>query len=101
MTFEKISAPVKSLNELAIANIEKMAELQMGLASKGIQVAVESLKSASAVTDVEGLKAYCASQNEVAKGLVEDVVASTNTVAELSKTYAEDAKVIVEAAVAA
>lgn len=101
MTFEKISAPAKALNELAIANIEKLTELQLGLASKGVQVAVESLKSASAVSDIEGLKSFYSAQNEVAKGLVEDVVASTNTVAEIGKAYVEDAKGIVETAVAA
>ncbi len=101
MTFEKFSAPAKALNELAIANIEKLAELNLALAEKSIKVGVETLKSASAVSDLEGLKAFYAGQNEVAKGLVEDVVASSNTVAELGKAYVEDAKGIVETAVAA
>ncbi len=101
MNFEKFSAPVKALNELAIANIEKLAELNLALAEKSVKVSVESLKSASAVSDLAGLKSFYAGQNEVAKGLVEDVVASSSTVAEIGKAYVEDAKGIVETAVAA
>ncbi len=101
MTFEKYTAPVKALNELAIANIEKMAALQLSFAEKSVKVGVDSLKSASAVSDLEGLKSFYTAQNEVAKGLVEDVVANGTTVAELGKAYAEDAKSIVETAVAA
>jgi phasin family protein len=101
MTIEKFSAPVKALNELAIANFEKLAALQLSFAEKSVKVGVESLKSASAVTDLEGLKAFYTTQSEVAKGLVEDVVASSTTVAEIGKAYAEDAKGIVESAVAA
>ncbi len=101
MTFEKFAAPAQALNELAISNIEKLAALQLSFAEKSVQIAVASLKSASAVTDLEGLKAFYSNQNVVAKGLVEDVVASTTTVAEIGKAYAEDAKGIVETALAA
>jgi phasin family protein len=101
MAFEKYTAPVKALNELAIANIEKMAALQLSIAEKSVKVGVDSLKSASAVSDLEGLKSFYTAQNEVAKSLVEDAVANGNTVAELGKAYAEDAKGIVESAVAA
>jgi phasin family protein len=101
MNFEKFTAPTKALNELAISNIEKLAALQLSFAEKSIQVAVASLKSASAVTDLEGLKSFYSDQNVVAKGLVEDVVASTSTIAEIGKSYAEDAKGIVETAIAA
>ncbi len=101
MTFEKIATPVKALSELAIANVEKLAELNLALAEKSVKVSIDSLKSAAAVSDLEGLKAFYSSQNEVAKGLVEDVVASSNSVAEIGKAYVEDAKGIVETAIAA
>lgn len=93
---EKLDAPVKELNALAIKNIETLTELQLKTIQDNATVGVESIKSASAITDLEGLQSFLTDQAEVAKQIVEGIFANASTVAELSQGYAAEAKEIAE-----
>lgn len=93
---EKLDAPVKELNALAIKNIETLTELQLKTIQDNATVGVESIKSASAITDLEGLQSFLTDQAEVAKQFAEGIFANARTVAELSQGYAAEAKEIAE-----
>ena len=93
---EKLDAPVKELNALAIKNIETLTELQLKTIQDNATVGVESIKSASAITDLEGLQSFLTDQAEVAKQMAEGIFANARTVAELSQGYAAEAKEIAE-----
>ncbi len=93
---EKLDAPVKELNALAIKNIETLTELQLKTIQDNATVGVESIKSASAITDLEGLQSFLTDQAEVAKQIAEGIFANARTVAELSQGYADEAKEIAE-----
>lgn len=93
---EKLDAPVKELNALAIKNIETLTELQLKTIQDNATVGVESIKSASAITDLEGLQSFLTDQAEVAKQMAEGIFANARTVAELSQGYADEAKEITE-----
>lgn len=93
---EKLDAPVKELNALAIKNIETLTELQLKTIQDNATVGVESIKSASAITDLEGLQSFLTDQAEVARQIAEGIFANARTVAELSQGYAAEAKEIAE-----
>lgn len=93
---EKLDAPVKELNALAIKNIETLTELQLKTIQDNATVGLESIKSASAITDLEGLQSFLTDQAEVAKQMAEGIFANARTVAELSQGYAAEAKEIAE-----
>ncbi len=93
---EKLAAPVKELNALAINNIETLTELHLKTIQDNATIGVESIKSASAITDLEGLQSFLTDQAEVAKQIAEGIFANARTVAELSQGYAAEAKEIAE-----
>jgi len=98
---EKLAAPVKELNALAVKNIEELTALQLKTIQENATVGVESIKSASAITDLEGLQSFLSDQAEVAKQIAEGIFANARTVAELSQGYAAEAKEIAESSLKA
>ncbi len=93
---EKLAAPVLELNALAVKNIEQLTELQLKTIQDNATIGVESIKSASAITDLKGLQSFLTDQAEVAKQIAEGILANARTVAELSQGYAAEAKEIAE-----
>ena len=94
---EELLAPVKALNELAIANAEKLVALQSKNFEKYSKIALSSLQEASAVADLEQSQAYFKKQGEVSKQVAEDFAADMKEVAELGQAYvAEVQKVVSE-----
>jgi phasin family protein len=100
ISVEKFVAPVQELGALNVANIEKLISLQVEAFEEAAKTAVESLKKASAVKDLEGAKAYFAGQSEVVKQSVESAVARSKSVAEIAQAYPAGVKKIVDKALA-
>ena len=88
-------APYKALNELALANAEKLITLQSGNYIKYSNIALASLKEAAAVTDVEQSQAYFKKQTELSTKVAEDVKADVNVVAEIAKAYVDELQSVV------
>ena len=98
---DKIAAPVKELNALAVKNIEELTELQLKTIQENAKIGVESIKSASAISDLEDLQSFLTDQAEVAKQIAEGILANARTVAEMSQGYAADAREITESSIKA
>ena len=94
----KLVTPVHELNALTVTNIEKLVALQLKTIKECARVGVESLKGATAVRDLEGLKVYIEGQTDVAKGFAESIVADTRKVVDFGQSYAKAATEIVESA---
>ncbi len=94
--FEKYLTPVRELNNLAIANIEKLMGLQVKYIEDSVKVGLEQLKTASSITDVESFKNYITTQVEVSKQLTERAIEEGRTVAELSNSYATEVQKVVK-----
>ncbi len=92
---QNMFAPVKALNELALANIEKLVELNLATMHRYSDVALDAWKAALEVKDADGMREYVARQGEVAKEVVEGMVADAKEVAKLSQDYASSAQKIV------
>lgn len=93
---EELLTPVRTLNALAIANIEKMVDLQLTSARKYANMALESAKAAAAVKDIEGVKAFSASQVEILRQSADNWVADSKVIAELSKEFGTKAQAVVK-----
>jgi len=100
ISVEKFVAPLQELGALNVANIEKLISLQVEAFEEAAKTAVESLKKAAAVKDLEGAKGYFTSQSEVVKQSVESAVARSKSVAEIAQAYPASVKKIVDKAVA-
>jgi len=93
---EKFVAPLQELTALAVSNIEKLTELQLKSIEESANASVEALKSATAITDVEGFQSYLSAQAESAKDIAKNAQTNAQTIAELGKSYAEEAGKIVK-----
>ena len=94
--FEKYFAPVRELNTLAIANIEKLMDLQLKYIEDTTKASVETLKSAATITDAEGFKDYITAQVSTTKQLAERAAEDSRTVAELSNNYATEVQKVMK-----
>lgn len=94
---EVFIAPYKALNNLAIANTEKLVALQAANVVKYTNVAIGNLKEAATITDVEGSKAFFEKQAEVAQQVAEDVRADVQEVTEINKAYIAEVQSVFQA----
>jgi phasin family protein len=95
---EKLVAPIQELSTLAVSNIEKLTALQLKSIEENANTSVDALKSAAAIKDVEGFRSYISAQAEAAKEIATSAEANARAIAELGKSYAEEAGEIVKGA---
>ncbi len=93
---EKLAAPVQELNALAVKNIEELTALQLKTIQDNAAIGVDTIKSAATISDLEDLQSFLTAQADVAKQIAEGIFANARTVAELSQSYAAEAKEITE-----
>ncbi len=94
--FEKYFTPVRELNSLAIANLEKLVDLQVKYLEDSVKAGLEQLKTVSTISDAEGFKSYINTQVAVSKKLTERAIEDGRTVAELGNTYATEVQKVVK-----
>ncbi len=96
---DALMAPYKALNELAMANAEKLISVQSANYVKYSNMALASLKEAAVVTNVEKSKAYFKKQADLTRQVTEDLGSDVNVVAEMGNAYvAELQSVLVSSA---
>ncbi len=96
---DALVAPYKALNELALANVEKLVALQSTNYVKYSNLALASLKEAAAVTDVEQSKAFAEKQVELSKKVASDIQADVQVASDMSKAYVAELQSVVAASV--
>jgi len=94
---QEFFAPVQSLNTLAIATVEKAVDMQLTLARKYADIALESAKAATAVKDAEGAKSFADAQAEVVLKTVEDAVSDSKAFVDLGTEYGNEVQAILKA----
>ena len=95
-TLEKYLVPVKELNDLTLKSIEKISAAQVKLIQENARLSIESLKAATAISDLDSLQAYLKEQAEVAQGLYHKTVRDAETITKLSESYARSVKELFE-----
>ena len=96
-----IADSVKALTALNVANLEKVADIQIQYLEELTAAGIASLKKASQVKDLEGAKTYFTNQATAYRAIGENAVARTKEVGELARTYPTEVKAIFDKAVAA
>jgi len=84
---EKLLAPVKEFNKLAVANVEKLAQLQVSSLQEYSALGIAQLKAFSEVNDPASLQDYVGKQSEFLKTVGEKLASDARAVAELSKEF--------------
>jgi phasin family protein len=95
---EKYYAPVRELNNLAITNMEKVLEMQLKFIEDSTKAGLDSLKTAAAINDAEGLKEYLNSQVATSKQFTERALEDGRAAAELGNDYIKEAQNVVKEA---
>ena len=93
---EEMLAPARALNELALAKLERLVELQLDNTRKYTTVALDSMKAAMAVKDAEGVKSYTEQQAEVARKTAETMVEDGKVLVAMGKEYSEEVQSILK-----
>ncbi|MBI1732830.1 MAG: phasin family protein [Gammaproteobacteria bacterium] len=89
---EKYMAPVQELNALAVANVEKILNLQLKRIEETAKVSIEQLKAVASIKDVEGFQGYVTSYAESLRQLGERTAEDFRTVYELGNSYTTQAQ---------
>lgn len=94
-SFEEFFAPAIELNKIALSYTEKLVEMNLAVARKQAEVALAGWNAALTIKDPAEVQDYLTSQTEVARELVEGLVADANTVTQLNHEVAEDVRKVV------
>ena len=85
---EKVFAPVRELNKLAMENLEKLIELQLASIKTYSDLSIAQLQAAADAKNIEDVNALIARQQEVAQTVAEKLAGDTKAVMELGNSYA-------------
>lgn len=88
-------APAKTLAELTLANLEKVASLNIEMYNKYTTLALTQARDAFTVSDADTAKAFVEKQNAAAKDVAEGLIADSKVYAELNQAYAADVQKVV------
>lgn len=95
-------APVLQLNQLAIANAEKLAALQLASFERYAKLGLIEWKMAVlALEDPQYLQTYLVKQGKLLKIVCEKFLADTQQIAQLSTEFSAEAQQVVQEGVAA
>lgn len=95
-TYEKLVAPIKELNELTFKSIEKITALQLKAFQDNAKIGLYALDTVNEIKDFDSFKTYLESQIAVTQYVSDNVAVDAQEIAELGKSYATNAKKVVE-----
>jgi phasin family protein len=91
---EKLLAPSRELNKLAVAKFEQLAALQFASLRAYTDLNLGQLKAATEISGPEGIQDYLGKQREFLKTVGEKLTSDARAMAELGKEFTEDAQKI-------
>lgn len=97
---EEVLAPARSLNELALANVERLVNLHIDSTRKYAEIGLQNMREAFEIKDLSGAQAYMAKQREVAENVTENLVNDAKVVAELGRQYTDKVQKVLAKGVA-
>ena len=91
---EKMLAPSRELNKLAVSKLEKLAALQISSLREYTDMSLGQLKAATDVAGPEGLQDYFSMQRDFMKTVGEKLTSDAKAMAELGKEFTTEAQKI-------
>ncbi len=95
-TIEKLVTPMKELNELTLRSMEQITAIQLKAFQDNAKIGMYALNTATEVKDIDSLNNYLESQIAVGQWVSDNVAVDVQEISQLGKSFAEEAKVVVE-----
>ncbi len=91
---DRIMAPVRAMNEVAVEQTEKLVKLQAGAFQTYAKLAIEHWRDALNVKDAEGVKDFMSKHRSYVETVTEKASKDANAVMELSNDYVSEVQKI-------
>jgi phasin family protein len=91
---EKMFAPSREMNKLAVSKLEKLASLQFASLREYTEMNLARLKAATDINTPEALQEYFAQQRDFMKTVGEKLTSDAKAMTELGKEFTEEAQKI-------
>lgn len=95
---KNVSEPLTKINQLLLANVEKVAEFQMGAAKAYAEITMKQFKDLAEVKDIESLKNYGTGQAEAASTIAKKVMEDLKTLGEMGNEFKSEVENIISSA---
>ena len=97
-SYEKASKAAGTVStdasKLVVDNLEKLIELQMGVAHNYANAILTNAREALEVKDIDSARVYFEKQPEVVRGLVQRMTKDSSEAMELGRQYADQAQTL-------
>lgn len=91
---DRFLGPARDFNKLAVAQFERLAQLQLESLQDYTELGLAQIKSASAVKDVADIQDHLGRQNEILKSVGEKFAADVRAMLDIGKTFGDEAQQI-------
>lgn len=93
---KNMMAVAQELNSLAVAEVEKLAALQLATLQNYSVLGINQLKGAAAVNDLDSLKVYLSKQPELLKSVGEKMVADAQALTKIGVEFGVEAQKVMQ-----
>lgn len=91
-------APMSKFNTLVVGNMEKMTEFQLNAIKSYADLGLDQMKKASDVKDAESMRAFTASQAEVASSLNKKIMDDAKALSDMAMDFKTQVETLMEEA---
>jgi len=91
---DKVLTPAREFNRLAVAQFEKLAEIQLESLKDYTEIGLAQIKSVSAVQEAGDVQDHLSRQNEFLKNVGEKFAADVRALFDLGKDFTDEAQQI-------
>ncbi|MFC3680816.1 phasin family protein [Bacterioplanoides pacificum] len=91
-------APMSKFNTLVVDNMEKMTEFQLNAIKSYADLGLDQMKKASDVKDAESMRAFTASQAEVASSLNKKIMDDAKALSDMAMDFKTQVETLMEEA---
>ncbi|MCP5209087.1 MAG: phasin family protein [Hahellaceae bacterium] len=90
--------PLTKINQLLVANMQKVAEFQMDAMKSYAELTMKQFKELAEVRDLESLKNYGSGQTESASSIGKKIMEDLKTLGEMGSEFKNEVEKIINAA---
>jgi len=91
-------APMSKFNTLVVDNMEKMTEFQLNAIKSYADLGLDQMKKASDVKDADSMRAFTASQAEVASSLNKKIMDDAKALSDMAMDFKTQVETLMEEA---
>ena len=93
---EKLLVSIKDLNNLMMANVQRLMKMNIDLVENYTQIGLDNYKSATSIKSVDELVEYAQKQSDIAQDVGRKITEDAKTVIEMSNQYLAGSRRVAE-----